>query len=70
MPKVIAYINKAKVFVEKMVLSDNMEMVNLLWGFPDSSAIRICLKCRRLRRHGFDLGSGRSPGEGHGNPFQ
>ena len=40
MPKVITYINKAKVFVEKIVLSDNMEMVNLLWGFPDSSAVK------------------------------
>ena len=27
-------------------------------------------KCRRRKRHGFDLGSGRCPGGGNGNPFQ
>ena len=31
---------------------------------------RVCLKCRRCRRHGFDLWVGRSPGGGHGNPLQ
>ena len=27
-------------------------------------------QCRRYSRHGFDPWSGRSPGEGHGNPLQ
>ena len=27
-------------------------------------------QCRRCRRSGFDPGSGRSPGGGHGNPLQ
>jgi len=27
-------------------------------------------QCRRCKRHGFDLWSGRSPGEEHGNPLQ
>ena len=27
-------------------------------------------RCRRPKRHGFDPGSGRSPGGGHGNPLQ
>ena len=40
MLKVITYINKAKLFVEKMVLSGDREMVNLLWGFPDGSAVK------------------------------
>ena len=37
-------------------------------GFPDGSDQRkICLQCGRPR---FDPGSGRSHGEGHGNPLQ
>ena len=30
---------------------------------------RICLQYRRRRRYGFDMGSGRSPGGGRGNPL-
>ena len=31
---------------------------------------KICLQCRRHRRHGFDPGLGRSPEGGNGNPLQ
>ena len=70
MLKVITYINKAKLYVEKMVLSDNMEMVNLLGGFSDGSAVKNLPAVQETQETRFNLGSRRSPGEGHGNPFQ
>ena len=40
-------------------------------GFPGGSVgIESACQCRRLRRHGFNLWVGRSPGERHGSPLQ
>ena len=46
----------------------------LLWpclGFPGGARGKepVC-QCMRCKRHGLLSGSGRSPGEGHGNPLQ
>ena len=42
----------------------------IIWGFPGGASFKepTC-QFRRHKRHGFDPGSGRSPGEGHGNPL-
>ena len=43
----------------------------LACGFPGGSDDKEpACKCRRRKRHGSIPGSGRSPGEGNGNPFQ
>ena len=43
----------------------------VLGGFPGGAGgKKTASSCRRLKRHGFIPGSGRSPGEGHGNPLQ
>ena len=40
-------------------------------GFPGGTGGKEpACQCRRHKRRGFDLGSGRSPGGGHGNPLQ
>ena len=40
-------------------------------GFPGgTSGKELACQCRRHKRHGFDPGSRRSPGEGNGNPLQ
>ena len=40
-------------------------------GFPGgTSGKESSCQCRRHKRHRFDPESGRSPGEGHGNPLQ
>ena len=43
----------------------------IISGFPGGASGKepIC-QCRRLKRRRFDPGSGRSPGEGNGNPLQ
>ena len=43
----------------------------IIWGFPGGASFKepTC-QFRRHKRHGFDPGSGRSPGEGHGNPLR
>ena len=39
-------------------------------GFPDgTSGKEYTSQCRRHNRQGFNPWSGRSPGEGHGNPL-
>ena len=43
----------------------------VLGGFPGGAGgKKPASSCRRLKRHSFIPGSGRSPGEGHGNPLQ
>ena len=40
-------------------------------GFPgDACGKEPACQCRRYKRSGLIPGSGRSPGEGHGNPLQ
>ena len=40
-------------------------------GFPGGTGGKEpACQCRKLKRHGFIPGWGRSPGEEHGNPFQ
>ena len=43
----------------------------IIRGLPGGASFKepIC-QFRRHKRHGFDPGSGRSPGGGHGNPLQ
>ena len=46
-------------------------LCRVLMGFPGGSAGKEpACQCRRYKRCGLDPGSGRSPGEGNGNPLQ
>ena len=48
-----------------------LEPHTLLLGFPGSSGCKEpTSQCRRHKRYEFNPGSGRSPGEGNGNPLQ
>ena len=38
-------------------------------AFPDGSDKRICLQCRRCRRHRFDPGARKIPKGGNSNPL-
>ena len=42
--------------------------MNYAWGFPGGSVVKKFTW--KHRRHGFDTGLERSPGEGNGNPLQ
>ena len=48
-----------------------MPNIYYIWDFPGSaSGKEPTCQCRRPKRHGLIPGSGRSPGEGNGNPLQ
>ena len=45
--------------------------IDIQMGFPGgASGKELACQCRRRKRRGFDRGSRRSPGGGHGNPLQ
>ena len=46
------------------------EQSALSWGCPGGSVVKTCLPGQEHNRRGSIPGSGRSPGEGHGNPLQ
>ena len=48
-----------------------IQIIYIHMGFPGgTSGKESSCQCRRHKRHRFDPESGRSPGEGHGNPLQ
>ena len=56
-------------------LTNNKEFMNYkpirTMGFPGgASGKEPTCQCRKCKSHRFNLGSGRSPGGGHGNPLQ
>ena len=62
-------------FIKVMWFSMYRSFISLIkyiyWDFPGgTSGKELAFQCRRLRDPGSIPGSGRSPGEGHGNPLQ
>ena len=48
-----------------------LPFISTYWGFPGgTSGKEPACQCRRHKRMGSIPGPGRSPGGGHGNPFQ
>ena len=62
-------------FIKDMWFSIYRSFISLIkciyWDFPGGiSGKELAFQCRKLRDPGSIPGSGRSPGEGHGNPLQ
>ena len=48
-----------------------MDVYVYIWGFPEALVVKnLPASTGDIRDTGLIPGSGRSPGEGHGNPFQ